>query len=74
MITAKIKCSSKAESGEGDDRRAVVGFQPDYADGRNKEWASATPHLSLSMILKGSVADLFAVDRAYTLQFIENED
>lgn len=73
MVTAKIKCTSKAESGEGDNRMAVVGFQPDYADGRNKEWSLATPHLSLSMTLKGDVADRFEQGKAYTLQFVEED-
>jgi hypothetical protein len=73
MVTAKVKCTSKAESGEGDSRQAVVGFQPDYADGRNKEWAMATPHLSLSMTLNGQAADLFEQGKAYTLQFVESE-
>jgi hypothetical protein len=73
MITAKVKCTSKAERGEGDKRQAVVGFQPDYADSRNKEWALYTPALSLSMTLRGTVADRFEVDRPYTLQFVEDE-
>lgn len=71
MITAKIQCSSKNESGEDDNRMAVVSFQPDYADGRNAEWALATPHLSLSMTLRGEVADRFEQGKRYILQFVE---
>ena len=74
MITAKIKCTSKAESGAGDHRQAVVGFQPDYADGRNKAWAMPTPNLSLSMTLNGQAADLFEQGQAYTLQFVAEDD
>jgi hypothetical protein len=71
MVTAKIVCTSKTESGEGDNRQVVVGFSPDYQDGRNKEWSLYTPALSLSMTLKGDVADRFEPSKAYTLQFVE---
>lgn len=72
MITAKVTCSSKIESGEGDNRQVVVTFVPDYADGRNKEWSLYTPALSLSMTLKGAVADRFEPSGRYTLQFVED--
>jgi hypothetical protein len=71
VITAKVQCSSKVESGEGDTRQTVVTFVADYADGRNKEWSLYTPALSLSMTLKGDVADRFEPSKAYTLQFVE---
>ncbi len=71
MVTAKIQCSGKTASGEGDGRQVVVTFVPDYADGRNKEWSLYTPALSLSMTLKGAVADRFEQGKAYTLQFVE---
>lgn len=74
MITAKVTCSRKDETGEGDTRQANVSFLPDYADGRNKEWALYTPALSLSMTLKGAVADRFEQGKSYTLQFVESED
>jgi hypothetical protein len=73
MITAKVKVSSKVYSGEGDQRRAAVRFYADYADGRNKEWAAATPTLNLEMTLNGQAADLFEEGKAYTLQFVEEE-
>jgi hypothetical protein len=71
MVTAKVHCSTKTTQGEGDDRQVVVTFLPDYADGRNKEWSLYTPALSLSMTLKGAVADRFETGKAYTLQFVE---
>lgn len=74
MITAKVKCQTKTESGEGDKRQAVVSFAADYNDGRNREWASATPTLSLSMTLNGEAADLFEEGAAYTLQFVEADE
>ena len=73
MITAKVTCQTKTETGEGDTRQALVTFVPDYADGRNKEWSLYTPALSLSMTLKGDVADRFEQGKAYTLQFVEAE-
>lgn len=71
MITAKITCQTKTESGDGDNRQVVVTFAPDYADGRNKEWSLYTPALSLSMTLKGAVADRFEPGKAYELRFVE---
>ncbi len=73
MVTAKIKCRSKQESGDGEARQATVTFVPDYADGRNKGWALYTPALSLTMGLRGAVADWFEVGKAYTLTFVEEE-
>lgn len=70
MITAKIVCQTKVESGEGDGRQVNVTFVPDYADDRNKEWARYTPGLSLIMGLRGAVADKFEVGQAFTLQFV----
>jgi hypothetical protein len=72
-VTAKIVCQTKQESGEGDDRQVNVSFVPDYQDDRNKEWARWTPGLSLTMGLKGSVADKFEVGKAYTLTFSEED-
>jgi hypothetical protein len=73
MITAKVTCHVKNETGEGDQRQTQVSFLPDYADGRNKEWSLYTPALSLSMTLKGEVADRFEVGKAYTLTFAKSE-
>jgi len=74
LITAKVTCTSKNETGEGDKRQVAVSFLPDYADGRNKEWSLYTPALSLSMTLKGEVADRFQQGKAYTLTFEESAD
>jgi hypothetical protein len=72
-VTAKIICQAKTgEAGEGDDRTVNVAFGPDYADGRNAEWARWTPGLSLTMGLRGAVADQFEVGKAYTLTLTED--
>lgn len=73
MITAKVVCSGWTATGEGEQRQVAVTFLPDYADGRNKEWSLYTPALSLSMTLKGDVADRFEPGKAYTLQFVEEQ-
>lgn len=74
MVTAKIFCQTKQATGEGDDRQVNVTFAPDYNDGRNKEWARWTPGLSLTIGLRGSVADQFEVGRAYVLTFEPAQD
>lgn len=71
-ITAKVTCTSKQETGAGDNRCARVTFGPDYQDGRNKEWSLATPYLSLEMTLRGDVADRFEPGTHYTLTFTED--
>lgn len=73
-VTAKVTCANKIEQGEGEDKQVQVSFTPDYNDGRNKEWSLYTPSLSLSMTLKGSVADRFTPGHHYTLTFTESDD
>ena len=73
MITAKIKCNVKQEFTVGDQRYATLGFMPDYADGRNKEWSVNTPHLDLRMTVVGDVGDRFELGDAYTLRFAVEE-
>lgn len=70
-IAAKIKCASN-EPNTGDQR--TLWFTPDYADGRNKEWADATPTLSLQMVVKGGVAEHFKPGNAYTLTFTPDDE
>lgn len=73
MITAKVKCIRKDETGEGDNSQVYLQFYADYDDGRNQEWARYTPSLSLNMTVKPEAAGGFEVGRAYTLQFVEDE-
>lgn len=67
--TAKIKLASVTPSGDV----SLLQFEPDYQDDRNQEWATSTPHLQLSMTVKGEVAANFEPG-AYTLTFEKNED
>lgn len=73
MITAKVACNLKQEYSGGGDRYVTVGFMPDYADDRNKEWAYRTPSLQLQMTLRGDVADKFEPGWKYTLSFVRDD-
>lgn len=68
-VTAKVYCNTKTVSARRGETPtgAQVGFTVDYADGRNKEWAQATPWLELKMSVKD--ADLFDLGQSYTLTF-----
>lgn len=66
-VTAKVSCTYK-QLGEG---AVQVVFSPDYSAGANAAWASATPSLSLSMVVKDG--SLFTVGQRYTLTFTETE-
>lgn len=67
-VTAKVKCTSKTIYGA---TGAHFKFSVDYADGRNKAWAQATPTLSLEISVAN--ADLFEVGKPYTLTFSADE-
>lgn len=74
MITAKVKLNKKTSHDDSNKGAPVLlSFDPDYQDGRNKAWAEATPHLSLTMTVQGKVAAHFTEGAAYTLQFVEEE-
>lgn len=51
--------SGKQEWGDNQNRYASITLSCDYGDGRNKEWASASPSAVLQMTVKGEVADLY---------------
>lgn len=70
-VTAKAKLASRLEDSYGN---VQLTFYADYADGRNKEWAAATPNLNLQMTVKPSVSEMFEVGKGYTLTFEENTE
>lgn len=72
MVTAKVVLQGKQSTGANGEEK-YLSFVPDYADGRNREWARATPSLSLAMTVKNDVADRFEVGAGYTLTF-ERDD
>lgn len=70
MITAKVQLQAKQEQGD----QVLLTFVPDYADGRNKEWAKYTPGLHLTMGVLPEVAERFEPQGKYTLTFTPSED
>lgn len=70
LVTAKFKVSRKSEMGWGTE----VEFTPDYAQGRNAEWASATPAGMLRLtITNEAAANYFNEGDAVTLTLEKEE-
>lgn len=76
MVTAKVKCTSLIQYPSNDHFAGFwyVSFSPDYGEGRNAEWAAASPSLQLNMVLAPEKGDLFKQGQAYTLTFTPSED
>lgn len=75
-FTAKVQLTDVREYGEGAARSVALAFSPDYRDGRNSDWAHNTPGLSLSMTVRGDVADRLSLapGQAFTLTFDRDGD
>lgn len=67
--TAKLYLTTKTIVGD----QVTLSFGPDYAEGRNKEWAKYTPTLSLSMNVLPEVADRFTRGASYVMTLTEEE-
>jgi hypothetical protein len=66
MVTAKFKVSRRNDMGWATE----VELTPDYADGRNKEWAEATPAGMCRMTIKNELAaKQFRENQPVTLTF-----
>lgn len=76
MMTAKVKVGTRTENRDADGNVYSVNLQffADYADERNKEWAYATPAISVQMTVIPEVAEKFVVGKAFTLTFDPEED
>ena len=68
-VTAKVFCGSANKSATD----TILTFGADYRDDRNKEWASFTPALTLTMTVKNEVAAHFEPGQSYTLTFTPEE-
>jgi hypothetical protein len=66
-FTAKVKVTNRVQAVENGD--VSLSFAPDYGDGRNAEWAAATPALSLSMTVKADVGQYVEMGDEFTLTF-----
>lgn len=67
-VSAKVKVYKNEPIGDPVYAHSVH-LSADYADGKNKEWAYATPSLNLGMTVIPAVAKQFPVGRAFTLIF-----
>lgn len=65
-VTAKVECTGRSV---GYNDSVSLSFMPDYHDGRNAEWAEATPSLSFQMTVKASVAEHFQLNGKYIVTF-----
>jgi hypothetical protein len=64
-VSMRTRVQTKNELGFGNDN-VQLGFVPDIEDGRNKEWAAATPTLSFSMTVIPAIAEKFEVGEKIT--------
>lgn len=76
-VTAKFKVGFVADGYTLSDHVAKqVNLMPDYAEGRNAEWAAATPSGSISLTIdtsKTAAADLFVPGAPITVTFEADE-
>lgn len=84
-VTAKFKVARKTpwgmtydhEAGEwkGEPNGWEVELTPDYAQGRNEEWAAATPAGMIRLTIKNELAaEQFEPGGAYTITFEKNDE
>lgn len=64
-VSMRTRVQAKNELGFGNDN-VQLAFVPDYEDGRNSEWAAATPSLTFSMTVTKEIADRFDVGEKIT--------
>lgn len=75
MVTAKMKVTRCDPQGDPDKPWAHgILMTPDYSDGRNKEWAEATPAASFQMTVKNELAVAqLPLGKSVTIQIIPDE-
>lgn len=69
-ITAKVLVNQKTENMLNTQLKIVA----DYAEGRNKSWADATPVLNMDITVNKEVAKLLNVGDRFTLTFTPDEE
>lgn len=73
-VTAKFKVQRVTEMGWSDDT-AEVELTPDYAQGRNADWAKATPAGVIRMTVSNPGAlEQFQQGRAFTVTFDADDE
>lgn len=73
-ITAKVKVCGIHSHGEGEYTSIRVMMDPDYEDGRNSEWALATPGINIGMNLRPEIAARFNQGDKVTVTFHVDEE
>lgn len=72
-LRAKMRPNQKVETGAGGDRQVQVQFH--VAGGpENLEWSRFTPSGSLSLTLKGDLADQLTIGKDYYVDIAEATD
>lgn len=72
--TLKMRLSSKTLTGTGEYAQCALGFVTDYQDGRNKEWATATPVADIKFTVKHEIGERFELGKAYTFTVSESTE
>lgn len=72
--TFKTMCTRIEVPGGAGPGTTTLYFGPDYGDDRNKEWAIATPALSIVFTAKDEAAQQFQLGHAYTFTAEESAD
>lgn len=66
VVTAKFKVSRRSEMGWATE----IELTPDYAQGRNAEWAEATPAGMIRLTVKNTLAaEQFELNQPFTVTF-----
>lgn len=83
LVTAKFKVSRLTPYGpfqikdgkiEGDCNMAEVELTPDYAEGRNVDWAKATPSGVIRMTITNPAAlEQFVLGKSITVTYTESD-
>jgi hypothetical protein len=68
--TLKMRLTSKTLHGGG----TGLQFTTDYADGKNAEWASATPVADIKFTVKNEIGERFELGTAYTFTVAESDE
>jgi len=69
-VTAKFKVNRVSDMGWGTE----VELTPDYATGRNSEWAAATPAGMIRLTIKSEARHHFTDGRPFTVTFTPEDE
>jgi len=67
-VTAKFKVTRITPWGYGSETSEVE-LTPDYAEGKNKDWADKTPSGVIRMTVRGEVVERFPLGQSFEIIF-----